>query len=352
MAQLLDGLTGAAVTGASISTAFPGLRSRTASGGFVGLIGDPSRVLPGLATTSYDVDLVVEADGYAPRHEHVAFAVQPGFPESFVAADLGRLSLRRSPVALRAGTYELDPTNRPVALGGATVTVNGWWRTVDELGGPPAAGTIVGVGPGLSAARPSGSGIDVPALSMPAEAPRSLVAAVRPGDTRLQLTSAGALAAGDLVGLDLADPDRAERVEVVAVDGPADLLSPAQVDLRFPLASSHAEASPVRRIVAPGAAPPLVVLAEPALEGDRTLALSSLGGLGSGSVVRVAGGGVAPEYRVVDLYDLTTDGEGFARFPPITGLAALAVSAASGGLGAHARVTLTQPSPAVDLTLT
>ena len=50
MAQLVDGLTGAPVEGGRVSTSFPGLRSRSASSGFVGLAGDPSRALPELRT--------------------------------------------------------------------------------------------------------------------------------------------------------------------------------------------------------------------------------------------------------------------------------------------------------------
>jgi len=187
---------------------------------------------------------------------------------------------------------------------------------------------------------------------MPAEPPRTLVAAAPAGATRIAVSSTGSLAALDLVGLDLADPDRAERVQVVTVHGPADPLSPAEVELRFPLAGEHREGTLVSRIVAPGAAPPPVLLMAEALEGDQTLAVSTLAGLTAGQVVRISGGTAAPEYRTTDLYEVTTNADGFGRFPPMTGLAAIAVSAVSGGLTASGRVTLTQPAPAVDLTLT
>ena len=351
-AQVVDALTGAPLERAVIRTQVPGLRPRTATGGFVGLVGDPGRVLPALATTAYDVEVVIGADGHLDRPETVGFAVQPGFPATFAAARLGVLALLPSPVSLRVGSHELDASNRVVPLGSASVSVTGHWRTVADL--PDAADTtaVLGIAPGLSARRPVGATLDVPTLSTPAEPPRALTAPVAPGATRVPVSNTGALVAGDLVGLDLADPDRAERVEVVAVDGPADLRSPAELVLALPLQVAHAQDGPVPRIVpTPGAT--AATLVSEAAAGDRTVFLSTVSGLATGQVVRVTGGAAPAEYRSIARYELSTDSDGQGRFPPMTGVAAVAVSAVSGGLGADARVTLIPPSPpAVDLTLT
>lgn len=351
VAQLRDDLTGGPVEGVRVRSKVAGLRGRTASSGFVGLVGDPSRALPGLAGTSYDVDLELEAPGYAPRREVVPFPAQVGFPASFEPADLGVLVLRRLPVEVRVGSYELDAANRLRPLAAATVRLERFWRHLADLGSTAATDDLLALTPGLRAPRAIGASVDVPVLSQPAESPRALVAGAGPGITRIAVTRGGVLAAGDLVGLDLADPERAERIEVMAVHGPADPESPAELVLRFPLAHGHPAGAPADRVLAPPAAPTASLVAE-ALVGDRTVAVSSAAGLAAGTVVRLSGGAAAPEYCTIGRYELTTDSEGAGRFPPMTGVAAVAVSAALGGLGATARVTLTRPSPAVDLTLT
>lgn len=351
MAQLVDGLTGAPVYGGRVSTSFPGLRSRSASSGFVGLAGDPSRALPELRTvvTQYDVDVVFEADGYAARHEVATFTQQPGFPGSFAAEDFGVLRMRRDPVVVRVGTYELDAMNRPVGVP-ATARVTGHWTTLEDLGSAAATTPLLAVTAGLSARRASGAALDVPTLSLPAEPPRTLTAPVSAGARLLTVSNTGALVAGDLVGLDLADPDLAEWCEVVAVRGPADPLSPAELELRFPLSHHHREGASAERIVAPASAPPAALLTDDALAGDRTLAVSTA--LAPGQVVRVSGGGAGPEYRTTDVYEVGTNADGFGRLPAMTGLAAVVIAGVSGTVVATARVTLTQPTAAVDLTLT
>ncbi|OBF33701.1 hypothetical protein A5724_19315 [Mycobacterium sp. ACS1612] len=351
-AQLIDGLTGAPVESARVSTGFPGLQSRTARSGFVGLAGDPSRALPGLATTTYDVDVLIEAPGYLPRQEVAAFATDPAFPAAFAPADFGTVVLRRLPVVLHVRSYELGPSNRPVPLPGADVTVEGYWTSVAGIGAAAATTPLLGVAPGLSARRPGGAVIDRPTLTPAAEPARTLDAAAAAGATRIAVSNTGSLVPGNLVGLDLGDPERAERIEVLAVHGPADALSPAEFELRFPLAVGHAEGASAVRIPVPAGPAPAVNLTAEALAGDRTLAVGSLAGLAAGQAVRISGGSAAAEYRIAELYETTTDADGFARLPAFTGLAALTLSAVSAGLDATARVSLTQPSPAVNLTLT
>lgn len=349
-ARLVDDPTGRPVPGARVTTTFPGLRSRTAAGGFVGLVGDPSRAMSGLATTAYDVDVVLEANGYASRHETASFAAQPGFPTVFIPVDLGAVPMRRLPVDVRVGTYELDASNRPRPLAGATVSVTGHWRQVTDLVSGPGTDDLLAVTPGLRAPRPAGAPIDLPPLNQPAEPPRTLTTAASAGATRIAVSHTGGLVAGDLVGLDLGDTDRAERIEIVAVDGPADLQSPAELELRFPLAVGHRAGASAARIV-PGPALTSTALMTASLAGDRTVTVGSLAGL-PGQVVRIGGGGAASEYCTAGRYELTTNSEGAGRFPPMTGMAAIEVSAVSGALSDTARVTLTQSPPAVDLTLT
>jgi hypothetical protein len=323
-----------------------------AGSGFAGLVGIPTEVLPLLGATGYPAFTVTfEADGYETRHEPVTFLKQVGFPGTFDDAELGQLPLRRTPTVIAVASYDLDPANRPRPLAGATVVLTGWWASVADLGSAPVTTPLLGVGPGLSVARATAN-LDVPAITAPAEPPRTLTAGVAAGATSVPVSTAGALAVGDLVGLDLTDPERAERVEVTAIAGAADALSPAVLTLRFPLRTAHAGNAPVARLVAPGLGGPLATQTAGSFEGDRTLRVSTLTGLGAGQVVRISGGGAAAEYRTTARYQLVTNADGVGRFPALSGVAAVAVSATAGAANAAARLSLARPTAALDLTLT
>ncbi|GAF48255.1 hypothetical protein [Rhodococcus wratislaviensis] len=353
IAQLVDGLTGTAVRGPiRVHTDVDGFRAGASADGYAGLLGTPSRVFPFLATLPYEVVLTLFANGYAPRRERVPFPVQASFPLGFIAADLGQLTLHRAPVALTISTYEFDPSNRPVPLPGAAVRISGSWASVDRLGQPAATVRLLAATTGLTAPRPTGATVDLPVLTTPAEPARVLQASAPIGATVLAVSNTGTLTAGDLVGLDLTSPHLTETIEVVSVTGPSDPHSPAVLGLRHPLCHPHRRDAPAQRIPAPGAAPPLVTLIRKALAGDQTLVVNTLVGMTAGRTMRISGGPAAPEFRMTDLYQLTTDSDGFGRFPPLTGLAAVKVSAKSGPRTASALVTLTQPSPVPGLDLT
>lgn len=353
IAQVVDSASRARVAGPiRVATPTAGLRARIADSGFVGLAGVPSRVFPDLAATAHEVELTISAPGYLARTRRVTIPAQAGFPGQFLGRDLGALELHREPVTLQVATYELDPSDRPQGLSGATVRVVRSWERLDGLGAAGATAPLLAVSPGLSVARPPGSALDLPALAMPAEPPRTLLTGVPAGATTVPVTSTTGMVPGELVGLDLAVPDRAERIEVVAIHGPSDPLSPAVLELRHPTGHGHAAGSPARRIHAPAApGAPATTLTRAALVGDRTLVLAAPGGVAAGQVVRITGGGPA-EYLAADLYETTTGPDGAGRLPALSGLAAVEVEATSGALGAGARLTLTQTTPALDLTLT
>jgi hypothetical protein len=352
IARLLDDFTGEPVAARiTVSTDADGLRPRTSPDGYAGLVGVPSRVFTPLAAPP-PLGVTFGAEGYAPRREEVSFVVPPGFPASFPARDLGDLVLRRDAAVVGVRTFELDPQERPVALGLAAVTVSGHWRTVAALAGAPATDALLAVGPGLSAPRPSGAAIDAPALTPAVEPARTLEVAAAPGALRLEISRTDALAAGDVVGVDAADPDRREWIEVVAIEGPQDPASPAVAVLRFPVRAAHSLGALVQRIPAPAPAPALSQTTADALAGDRTLFVTTLAGLPAGQPVRIAGGAAAPEFQVADRYDVTTDAQGFARMPALTGVAGIEVAASSGALAATVRLSLTRRSPTHGLDLT
>lgn len=349
--RLVDALTGAPLAvPARVSTEVPGLRPQAAAGGYAGLSGVPSRVLPDLAATPRQVAFRVEADGYLPTVVVAAFAPQPGFPATFAASRLGVLPLGRSPVVVRVSTTELDATNRPVPAPGASVVLTGVWATLSGLGGASATPALLAVAPGLSAARPAGSTVDRPTLGAPPEPPRTLVRAAAAGEVTLGVSRAGAFVPGDLVGVDVGLTDRAERIEVVAVHGTADPESPAVLQLRYPLAHPHPEAAAVARLTV-GTAPIPAATTRAAGSGERTLAVTDLAGFGPGDLVRVSGGGAAAEYHLVDRYAATADAQGFSVLPPLTGYAAARVTASTATASGTATVSLTHPTPSLDLTL-
>ena len=347
--QLVDDLTGAPITGpVQIVGDLAGLLPRVGPGGFVGLVGVPSRVLPILAGNAHVLEVVIGAAGYESHREQVPFPAQAGF----AAADLGVLRLRRTAVSVAVSTYALDLSGRTAPLDAAAVTLAGWWARTDQLGGAPRTTPLLGLAPGLSTPRASGADLDVPALTAPAEPERLLVDGVAAGSTRLRVSNTGALTPGDLVGLDLAEPDRAERVEVSSVVGGVDLLAPTWLTLRWPLRLDHAADSSAVRLVAPAPVGPAATTSAAAFEGDRTVEVSTLTGLATGAVVRVSGGGAGAEYRVATRYEVSTNTDGVGRLAPLSGVAAVVVNATKGALGTSARHTLTQPSAAVELTLT
>ncbi len=351
VARLVDGVTGAAVTRQRAVTTYDGLRARSASDGYVGLVGTPSRALPGLAGQPVPVEVAFEAPGFATRRETVQLAAQPTFPTTFLAHDLGVLAMHRTPTQIEASAYELDPMSRPQPLAAADVTVSGWWPGIDQLDSTAATGPLVATTAGLSASRPSGATLDLPAVVPVAEPDRLLLRSAG-GVSGLSVSNRGGLAVGDLVAVDLGT-ERAELVAVVGIDAAADPVSPAELELAFALEHTHASGTRVHRVPAPPAAATVAMLVAEALGGDHTLQLDTLAGLAAGQVVRISGGTAAPEYRAIDLYRITTDADGFGRFPPCTGLAAVEVTAVFGPLDATARVTLTQPTAVrrLDLTL-
>jgi hypothetical protein len=351
ISRLIDGVTGAAVTRQRAVTTYEGLRARSASDGYVGLVGTPSRALPALSGQPYVVEVAFEAPGFATRRETVQLAAQPTFPLTFLAHDLGVLVMHRTPAQIEASAYALDAMSRPQPLAAADVTVSGWWASIDQLGNAADTGPLVSTTAALSASRPSGATLDLPAVAPLAEPDRLLLRSAG-GVSRLSVSNRGGLAVGDLIAVDLGT-ERAELIAVVGIDAAADPGSPAELELAFPLEHTHVSGVRVRRVPAPPGTATVAVLAADALGGDRTLQVDTLAGLAAGQVVRLSGGTAAPEYRAIDFYRVTTDADGFGRLPPCTGLAAVEVTAVSGPLNAKARVTLTQPTAVrrLDLTL-
>ena len=334
IAQLVDELTSEPVRArARISSTVPA-RPKYAQDGVVGLAGVPRRLFPRLATQPYPVDVAFDVDGFLPLQvEPVPGLPMQSFLAQFAGIDLGPQALRRRPIALTVRTVELNLQNRPVALPNAVARISGIWRaTRDVLStAPPAAADFVACMPGLYASRPQPATTIQSITLTPAGDPiRRLLFDVAPGDTRIVVDRGGGLVATAVIGIDRGDADRVEHIEVLSVTAPTDPESPAIFDLRFALQRRHRASAPVERVTPTGPAL-LANLTDDGRPGDPTLFVNSVAAFAPNpTTVQISGGTAATEYATCARYRVTTNGEGYETFPPISRVAAVEVSAALG----------------------
>ncbi len=334
IAQLVDELTEQPVQGGVlVTTDMRSARVKTAGSGIGGVVGVPSRLFPGLDAKPYAFDVRFEVDGFAPLVQpHVAVPQQPGFPGGFGDVDLGRLALRRLPVAIVVRTTQLDNQNHVVALPGATVEVTAIWRRMQDLAGAPSGPEIVALRPALYAARPQpGTTLEPVTMTPVAEPERVLRRAAEPGSRDLEVSRVGALAPGSVVGIDRSDPDRAEYIQVEDVVGPSDPESPATLVLAFPVRRSHRENGTVREVTPAGLGPPTADLVDEGLPGDVTVFVSSVAPFGGAPIVRITGGLTPDEYVGAATFGVVTDAEGYGRLPPLSRVAAIEIAASAAG---------------------
>jgi hypothetical protein len=348
--QATDELTGAPVVApVSIATQVAGLTPAAADSGYAGLIGVPLRVFPSLATQPYMLDIAVHVPGYSPWSRVVTVPAQP--LDAFAAVDLGIVALHRVAVSIGVRTVSLDAHNRPQPLAGAAVRVSAIWRRLTDLTGAGAAANLISLPLGVSQAWPAGTALDSVSLLGSTEPQRRLARAASPGERSLDVDVLGALAAGDLVGLDTADVDRREYLPVTAVDT-ADANSPANVQTAEPVRTAHARWSTARRVPAPPGAPADATVIDPAEAGDTTVFVDTVAPFAPVEIVRASGGGLSDEYLDSHLFQATTDLAGFARLPTLSRVAAVELAATKGALIATTRFTPDYSSPANSVVLT
>ncbi|MBB2890240.1 hypothetical protein [Flexivirga oryzae] len=351
--QAFDELTGHPVRGRlTVTTDAYGLTGGTAADGVGGLVGTPSRAFPDLAGSARTLDVRVDVPGYLPWTGTVTLPAQPGFPDTFNGVALGRINLHRVPVTLEVHTFKLDAQGGTVAVGGADVNITGVWRTTADLTQPAAPPQLLAMPLGATQAWPLGTGIDSVSLVPVAEPPRLLAASTAPGDRTISVSRAGALAPGDLVGLDLADPDRRGYLTVQSLSATGDQDSPVQLTLAGPVRIAHAAGVGVRRVTAPAPAPADTTTTDPVSVGDPTVFVGTTAPFASVELVRAAGAGITDEYLDSHLYRATSTADGTARLPPISRVAAVEISAGHGGLTATVRVTPDYQTPVNTVGLT
>jgi hypothetical protein len=328
-AQLFDEIADAPIASpVAVFSDLAGARVRTAQNGIAGLIGTPTRSFPRLDTNSYSFDLEFVVRGFTPWQETLTVPIQATFPETFDGLELGSIGMRRWPFVLTGRTVTLDASNRTVACPNAAVAITGLWRRtgdIDLAAGPPA--TPVLALPALSANRPVGATIEIVALPPVAEPPRVLLFDVGEGSTTIEISQSVGLLAGQVVGIDVADPERAEYVEIESLAAANDPNSPATAVLRFPLRVRHRGGAAVQRVTVPAPGAADAALVADGAPGDATLFVDTTAAFPGPRLVRIAGGAAVPEYATCAPYEATSDGDGFYRLPPLSRVAAFELSA-------------------------
>jgi hypothetical protein len=323
-------------SGLATPAAERGAKPRVAAGGLVGIVGNPSRVLPRLSAAAYELGLSVRGPGYVSQRVTGTIGPVATFPATFTPLDLGDLTLHREPVVIHGRTVRrrngADPVTVPptdvVPLAGTTITVTGIWRTMPQANvvAPPLAPDLVALEPPVYAPRTTALGVvHTIGLAPVVGADKTLELDVRAGDTRLRLSDRDGLAATNVLAIDEANADRTEAVRVTAVAGAISPLQPATVTLAFPLAHPHRRGTVARRINAagPGADVPFAV---DAIAGDTTVFVAAAG-FAHGVAVEVAGGPAGPEYHRLLRYEAVSDADGHFRLPPLGRVAQVAVQA-------------------------
>lgn len=351
--EAVDELTGRPVRSpAVVSSSNPALSGGRGEGGVAGLAGVPARVLPALDSQPYSMDITVAVEGFVPLTRTVDFAIQAGFPASFAAADLGAVELHRRPVTLEITTLALDAANRPQVLSGADVRITRLWRHVADVGGPGVPTPMIGLPLGVSQPWPAGTALDSVSLLPAPEPVRRLARGTAPGDLVMAVDRLGALVAGDLVGLDLADTDRREYVPLTAVLGSVDPASPTSVESAVPVRAAHATASTARRVPAPPGGPPDATLTEPGEPGDTTIFVDTVAPFAEEEILRASAASIADEFVDAHLYRGTSSAAGFMRMPPLSRVAAVELTATRGALAATVLISPDYLSPTNSVALT
>jgi hypothetical protein len=335
-ARLVDELTGEPVeTDIALSTDSPGLSTRVARGGLVGLAGHPGRLFPQLDIASVSLGMRVVSPRYVPRDLAGTLGPIAGFPDQFTPVDLGDVTMHRAATTLRGRTLRRGSL-APGVVTGASVEIVGYWPVFPPANVVPATvmepPDLVALSPPVYAARADGvtqvrqrGAVAMPGLD------KTLLLPASAGAIRVRLSDRDGLAAGVLLIIAAADAMRRERIIVASVDTASSVDQPAWVTLSHPLAYTQLDGTlcqPANLLA--GAAPNLLTRA--AIPGDATLYLDGLTALAAGVTVEMDDGGGTPEYHDADLYRSVSDAAGYFRLPPLARAAMVALHAQRLGL--------------------
>jgi hypothetical protein len=337
-ARLVDEITDEPSRGdVTVEAAEAGFISRVASDGLVGLIGIPARVFPKLAMQSYTINLTVTAQGYVARQVPVTIGPQVNFPNAFTPI-IGSLLLHRLPVIIRGRTVLTNGiTTTPLA--GVTVSVTGIWRTFPpaHLAVPSDPPNLVFLQPPLYFPRRAATGQlrrrDVVQVM---GQDKHLLTWVSSGSAFLNLSDRVSIAVGDILIIDLLNPDIMEYLTIGSIAGASTADQPARITLTYPLAYAHRSNAVVRKVTLQA---PAVnnQFSQDAIAGDCCVFLASMNNLNLAQTVEITDGINPAEYHNLGRFSVTSDATGYFQLPPLSRVAQLEIRANDGGV--HPTIT-------------
>lgn len=342
-ARLVDELTGLALAGqVSVSTQVLGMTPRSAGQGVVGLIGRPDPRFPMLDAFSAPLRMQVGAERYLTQD----LAVDQGpfntglgdpadFPDYFAAADLGDVPMHRAPVTFEGRTLQTAGLNR-APLSGVLVELTGVWTLPPTPDVDPdmtvEVANLLELRQGLYRHRIAGvDQLRERPLVIGAQT-KTLLAPAGPGFSQLQVSDRLGLVVGELLAIADGAPDRAEYVQISAIDGAQSPAEAAVVTLAYPLRRGHFTGT----AAAPAQLPPGPVidnaLLRDGIPGDTTIHLTSINpGIPDHAIVEIAGSG-DPEYHIARRYRAVSDPEGDYRLPPLSRVSRIRLQASRADL--------------------
>jgi hypothetical protein len=326
--RITDELTGAAPDGRiALEVKERGFLSRLGSDGFGGLIGIPQQCFQALSGPNYPVHLTISAERYLSRELEQNIPKGSNFPFTFTPPEID-VALHRQPVFIAGRTARLI-NNASTPLAGAQISVTGMWRT------PPPANVVVAPDPPNIVALQAPLYLDRAALTQ-SLAPRDLAPVmgndkellddVAASATPIRLSNRVGLAAGNILLIDAEQPDLAEFIAIKNLPTTAPADQPTAVTLDHLLIFPHRRGAVLRQVnpQAPGASRNITVDAQ---SGDGCLFLSALTGLSGAAEVEITGAPGPDEYHRVMQFTVSSDADGYYRFPPLSRVAQLEIHA-------------------------
>jgi len=304
-----------------------GYTPRVASDGLAGLVGVPLRVVPRLDAKNYPVNLTVSANGYVTRELHEDIPQDLGFPTHFAARQID-LALHRQPVTISGRTVRLTG-NASAPLPGTEVSLTGIWRIAPpaDVIVPPDPPDLIHLQPGLYLDRQALTQFlqprDLPVL---VGSEKTLLNDVVPGIDAILLSDRQGLSVGDVLRIDVDQPDLAEFVEIKTVPVTSAPDQPTLITLNQVVMQSHRRESLVQRTVPqpPGIARPFTV---DGTAGDTCVFLDNLTGLTTGHEVQITGMADKDEYHKLTTFSVLSDADGYYRLPPLSRVAQIEIHA-------------------------
>ena len=310
--QVIDELTGQTPASTiTVEAEGTGFTPRVASDGLVGLTGIPRQVFP------HDVvRLTIRAEGYLPRTRPVP------------VMQMIDIALHREPTVITGRTVRANG-NTTTPLAGATVSVTGLWRTpppanLDVPADPPL---LVSLRPPLYADRAVVTGHFQPRDLPPiAGDDKSLLDDVLAGANPIRLSNRQNLAPGDMLLIDVGQPDLTEFLAISTITGGSTADQPARITLDYPVAWAHRRNAVVQK-VSPQPLGAMRQFTVEALAGDTCVFLDNVAGLATVHEVQITGGTSPDEYHSLKSFSATSDADGYYRLPPLSRVAQLEIHA-------------------------